>query len=248
MYTYRITFAKYMWKISQRAIEKNRRIGVSLTGMQDYFLAKYNHYALKEFEDGDITKPVFYPEIVQELDSWYKHVEDVNKTHAKAMGAKPSLKKTTNKPSGTTAKVVGVSSGIHWHYAPYLIQRIRFGETDPSLQLARFCGYPVEKDAKVPNTWVVEFPVKAPNADNPNFKSSGNISLEEQFANQFLFAYAWADNAVSATLTFKMDETDKIEPLLRAYNNKIKSTSLLPYSGHGYVQAPWEPISKEEYE
>jgi ribonucleoside-triphosphate reductase len=69
-----------------------------------------------------------------------------------------------------------------------------------------------------------------------------------QFANQYLFAYAWADNAVSATLTFKYEETDKIEPLLKAYNNKIKSTSLLPYSGHGYVQAPWEPITQEEYE
>ena len=39
-----------------------------------------------------------------------------------------------------------------------------------------------------------------------------------------------------------------IEPLLKAYNNRIKSTSLLPYSGHGYVQAPWEPITKEKYE
>jgi adenosylcobalamin-dependent ribonucleoside-triphosphate reductase len=164
------------------------------------------------------------------------------------MGANPSIKLTTVKPSGTVAKLPGVSSGIHWHYAPYMIQRIRFHETDPNLIVMEACGYPMEKAAKEPNTMVVEFPIKNPGADNPNFKSAGDVSLEEQFANQYLFAYAWADNAVSATLTFKFEETDKIEPLLEAYNNKIKSTSLLPYSGHGYVQAPWEPITKEEYE
>src|SRR5690606_31837579 len=40
-YTYRITFAKYMWPATQRVIARNRRIGVSLTGTQDYYLTKY---------------------------------------------------------------------------------------------------------------------------------------------------------------------------------------------------------------
>lgn len=246
-YTYRITFAKYMWPITQKVIRENRRIGVSLTGMQDYFLDKYGHYAVKGFENGDITKPIFYEEIVSELNDWYNYVDEVNKKHSIMLGEKPSIKKTTCKPSGTIAKLPGVSSGIHWHYAPYLVQRIRFHETDPNLEVLKKCGFPIEKSYKEPNTMVVEFPVCAANAEHPNFKSSGDVSLEEQFANQYLFAYAWADNAVSATLTFKSDETDKIEKLLKAYKDKIKSTSLLPYSGHGYIQAPWEPITAEEY-
>lgn len=252
-YVYRITFAKYLWPATQRVIEKNRRIGVSLTGMQDYFLNTYDRYALDGFEKDehgkdDITKPIFYQPIVDELDTWYGWVVEVNKEQASLMGANVSIKKTTCKPSGTVAKMPGVSSGIHWHYSPYMIQRIRFNETDPNLLVVKACGFPIEKAAKEPNTVVVEFPVKNPNADNPNFKSSADVSLEEQFANQYLFAYIWADNAVSATLSFQQQETDKIEPLLAAYNNRIKSTSLLPYQGHGYVQAPWEPITKEEYE
>ncbi len=247
-YTYRITFAKYMWPATQRVIEKNKRIGVSLTGMQDYYLHKYGHYAVKGFEDEAKTIPVFHQEIVDELDEWYNIVVEVNEEHALAMGANPSKKKTTVKPSGTVAKLPGVSSGIHWNYAPYIIQRIRFHETDPNLAVMAAVGLPIEKAQKEPNTMVVEFPVKNVGADHPNFKSAGDVSLEEQFANQYLFAYAWADNAVSATLSFQYSETDKIEPLLAAYNNKIKSTSLLPYAGSGYVQAPWEPISKEEYE
>jgi adenosylcobalamin-dependent ribonucleoside-triphosphate reductase len=246
-YTYRITFAKYMWKATQRVIAQNRRIGVSLTGMQDYYLDEYGHYALKEFEDGDMTKPVFHQKIVDELDGWYQIVKETNIEHARLMNSTPSIKLTTNKPSGTVAKMPGVSSGIHWHYAAFMLQRIRFHETDPNLKVMELCGFHIEKAQKEPNTVVVTFPIKNPNADHPNFRGSGDVSLEEQIANQYLFAYAWADNAVSATLTFKHDETDKIEPLLRAYNNKIKSTSLLPYSGHGYVQAPWEPITEEEY-
>lgn len=247
-YAYRITFAKYSWPCTQRVIGDKHRIGVSLTGMQDYFLAKYNRYAVAGFVDGDFTQPIFDPDMLHELDFWYKYVKEVNQKHADALGSTPSIKITTIKPSGTIAKLPGVSSGLHWHYSPYLIQRIRFHETDPNLKVMEACGYPIEHDHQAPNTMVVEFPIKAPNADNPNFRCAGDVTIEEQFANQFLFAYAWADNAVSATITFKPDEVDKIEPLLRGYRNRIKSTSLLPYSGHGYVQAPWEPITKEEYE
>lgn len=251
-YTYRITFAKYMWKATARVIAENRRIGVSLTGMQDYFLEKYDHHAVKGFEvvDGveDITKPIFHQEIVDELDNWYHIVVETNEAQAKAMGQVVSRKKTTVKPSGTVAKLPGVSSGIHWNYSPYMLQRIRFHETDPNLQVMEACGFHIEKDHKAPNTMVVTFPVKNAGAEHPNFLGSGDVPLEVQFANQYLFAMYWADNAVSATLTFQPNETHKIEPLLKAYNNKIKSTSLLPYTGHGYVQPPWEPITKEEYE
>jgi adenosylcobalamin-dependent ribonucleoside-triphosphate reductase len=246
-YAYRITFAKYMWTSTQRVISKHHRIGVSITGAQDYFLDAYGHYAVKEFKDGDITKPVYYSDIVAELNEWYDIVKKTNIVHAELMDSPPSNKLTTNKPSGTVAKMPGVSAGIHFHYSPYMIQRMRFHETDPIIPVLIKCGYPVEKAVKEPNTMVASFPIKNPNADNPLFKSAGNVSLAEQLANQALFATYWADNAVSATNTFQPHEVDDIEPLLKAYSNKLKSTSLLPYTGHGYVQAPWEPISKEKY-
>lgn len=253
-YTYRITFAEYMWPITRRIVSEHRRIGVAITGAQDYFLTHYGRspvlgFELTDNEDKvDITRPIFYKPITDELDQWYKWVKEANEEQAKAMGANPSIKITTVKPSGTVAKLPGVSSGIHWHYAPYMIQRIRFNETDSNLKVMEMAGLPIEKAIKEPNTMIVEFPIKNPNSDHPLFRSAGDIPLEEQFANQFMFAKYWADNAVSATLTFKHDETDKIEPLLKHYGNLIKSTSLLPYTGHGYVQAPWEPIEKEEYE
>ncbi|MNP06401.1 Adenosylcobalamin-dependent ribonucleoside-triphosphate reductase [compost metagenome] len=222
-----------------------------MTGEQDYFLEKYGHYAVKGWKDADdngFKEPIFHQEIVDELDSWYHHVVAVNQAHAAALGANPSIKLTTMKPSGSVSKLPGLSAGIHFHYAPYIIQRIRFNELDENLKILEMCGFPIERAQREPNTMIVEFPVKAPNADHPNFQSADNTTLEEQFANQYLFAYAWADNAVSATLTFKYEEQSQIEPLLSWYGQRVKTISLLPYSGHGYVQAPWEPIDKAEYE
>ena len=87
------------------------------------------------------------------------------------------LTDSTVKPSGTVAKLAGVSEGMHFHYAGYLIQRIRFQDTDPLLDALKECGYRMEPDIYTDHTICVEFPVKATNAENKNF--------EEQFYDFF---------------------------------------------------------------
>jgi hypothetical protein len=58
----------------------------------------------------------------------------------------------------------------------------------------------------------------------------------------------WADNAVSATFTFREDEHDEIEAVLRAFDGQLKSVSFLPiYDGGAYKQMPYEPISEDRY-
>lgn len=152
------------------------------------------------------------------------------------------------KSHNTVSLLTGSSPGLHYHYSPYVIRRIRFQEADPLVELLRMCGFPIEKDAYSPNTVVAEFPVKAPGADDAKFVSAGDVPLEQQFANQAALQRWWSDNSVSATLTFKPGERRSLPRLLREYRDQLKSTSLLPYSDHSYVQAPYEPISKEEYE
>jgi len=59
----------------------------------------------------------------------------------------------------------------------------------------------------------------------------------------------YADNCVSATIYFdKEKDANDIEKMLAMYIPILKSVSMLPHSGHGYVQAPYEPINREEYE
>lgn len=156
------------------------------------------------------------------------------------------------KSHNTVSLLNGSSPGLHAHQAPYFIRRIRLAAKDTLVDLIRQCGFHVEDDAYAPNTVVAEFPVKAPGADEPGFVSAGELSLEEQFETQATLQRWWSDNAVSATLTFRKDERRRIAPLLLAFRDQIKSTSLLPYTDPGesttYVQMPYEPITRERYE
>ena len=137
---------------------------------------------------------------------------------------------------------------MHFHYAGYLIQRIRFQASDPLLKALDACGYYSEADIYSPNTICVEFPLRAAHADSKNFASAGTVSIEEQFATQAFLQTYWSDNAVSCTVTFQSNEGDKITSLFEQYRHVIKSTSLLPYYGGSLKQAPKEPIDKVKYE
>lgn len=251
----RVTFSHYDWEVSRKIIQKNRRIGVSMSGIQDWLLNDLGHRVVTGFEDAvdeqsgeKIKKPIYDPKGIEMVDSLYKAVITADKAYSEELGVNPSIKHTTVKPSGTVAKLAGVSEGMHFHYAGYLIQRIRFQASDPLLPALKECGYHTEPDIYTKNTICVEFPLRAAHADSKNFASAGTVSIEEQFATQAFLQTYWSDNAVSCTITFQSDENDEIAPLLRQYRHTIKSTSLLPYYGGSLKQAPKEPINKKTYE
>jgi len=230
-YAKRVTFANYDWEITRKIIEKNRRIGVSLSGIQDWVMNYFDNY----------------DDLKNTLDKMYNMVKSSDVEYSKILNCNPSIKLTTVKPSGTASLLPGVSPGMHWHYAPYYIRRIRFSDNDNLLNILEKCGYYMEKDLVSPNTMVVEFPVKVELAEHQNFKSAMDITIEEQFKFQSLLQEWWSDNSVSCTISFKSEEKDKIPKLINMYKDKLKSTSLLPYSDHNYKQIPYQPITKEEY-
>jgi len=59
----------------------------------------------------------------------------------------------------------------------------------------------------------------------------------------------WSDNSVSCTIYYKKEDIDDIKQYLKEhFRNEIKSVSFLLYHGHGFDQAPYETITKEQYE
>jgi len=285
-YAKRVTFSPYEWELSREVIQRNRRLGISLSGFADWVLMKYGKGAIRGWKvyrksewhdmvwltddvpfdyyhgnvppaydpEEEVCEPDYNPDLVAEIDRMYKLVVQADIEYSailtKALGyeVKPSLKRTTVKPSGTVALLPFVSPGVHHHYFRYGIRRIRVQSNDPLLKLAEMCGYHTEPAAQNPGSHVIEFPVMAPTAEYEDFRSCEDITIEEQFAMQAFLCVYWADNMVSCTITFHEHEKPKIRPLLEQYRMRIKSTSLLPYSGHGYVQAPYEPKTKEWYE
>lgn len=251
-YTYRVTFRPYDWEQSRNVIEANRRLGVGITAYSDYTLI---------YHDGDYeaTAPV--------LNRLYLEVDSTNFYHAKSLGTNPSIKKTTVKPSGSVSKLMGTSAGQHDHWDEHIIQRIRISSDAPIMDLIYQCGYPVEPNISGRDedgnpiydykTLVVEFPIKAPTAGHPNFKPASEVPLMDQAARQAVLQTYWADNAVSATLTFHKPGPDNnlteeevindITNVLDTYKTVFKSTSLLPHATGTYDQMPWETITEEEY-
>lgn len=245
-YAKRVTFSNYDWQVSRDIIKKHRRIGVSISGIQDFVIDHFGHRIVKSWQG---NKPIYYQDVIDTFNHFFKDVLQADKEYSKVLHCNESIKHTTVKPSGTVAKLAGISEGMHFHYAGYMIQRIRFQDTDPLLKALAACGYHMEPDVYTKNTTCVEFPLKAPHADDKNFASAGTVSMKEQLATQAFLQTYWSDNAVSCTVTFqKQSEGKEIGKWLKAFAYSIKSTSMLPYYGAGLTQAPKEPIAKEDYE
>jgi hypothetical protein len=59
----------------------------------------------------------------------------------------------------------------------------------------------------------------------------------------------WSDNAVSCTVYYKPEELPSIrEYLAKNYSKNFKTLSFLRHQGHGFDQAPYEIVSKEQYD
>lgn len=234
-YAKRVTLSKYHWPESVEVVQRNRRIGVSLSGIQDWKLK------------WDLSDSGF----MNDLDTLYCLLRAKDKQFSKKLGITESIKITTVKPSGTISLLAGVSPGIHYPYSAYYIRRIQFQEGDPILRYLEECGLPCHKAAQTPNAVVVEFPIKVPTADHPKFKSAGEVSVKEQLDNQVDLQAYWADNQVSCTISIREEDRDLLPGLIQEYSTKLKSTSFLPYSPslkEHYVDLPYEPITKEQYE
>lgn len=210
-YAYRITFRPYEWEATRDVVYRHRRLGVGITGITDFVLLKFGAKAINGFDaDGNA---IFNEEVTAFFDELYGYVKRSNVAQATDLGANPSIKVTTVKPSGTVSLLMGVSPGQHYHWAPYMIRRVRMAASAPLIPVLRECGYHIESAIVGFNadgspkyddkTLVVAFPVKAPTADHSQFQSAGDVPLREQAALQALLATYWSDNAVSATLSFK---------------------------------------------
>lgn len=211
---------------TNEVVSRNRRVGVSLSGVADWV-------------ERDGVSAAFGA-----MNRGYDLVRRVNEQLAKAAGVPPSVRVTTVKPSGTVSLLAGVSAGVHWPYASTLIRRIRVGEHDPVNEVLQAAGIPNEPDNWSKNTNVYEFPLQYGGGRTRNAK---DVTLWEQAALVAMTQRAWADNAVSNTLTFSDSEQEQIEAVLSYYAPQVKSMSMLPRREDVYEQMPLEEISTEEF-
>jgi ribonucleoside-diphosphate reductase alpha chain len=215
-------------------IARNRRIGVSISG-------------IAQWASGDVPDewgPMNYTKMTKFLREGYGIVKEENTRLAEEAGIPESIRVTTVKPSGSISLLAGVTPGVHYPVSRYAIRRMRIGDNSPLVKSLIDAGIPHEKDTYSDNTLVFEFTI-----DHGNVRPCEEVSPWEQFGIVAMLQRCYSDNCVSATIYFdKEKDGPDIEKLLAMYIPVLKSVSMLPHSGHGYAQAPYEPITKEEYE
>ena len=215
-------------------IAKNRRIGVSISG-------------IAQWVSGEVPEEwglMNYTRLGKILREAYKIVRKTNKKLAQDAGVPESIRVTTVKPSGSISLLAGCTPGVHYPVSRYAIRRVRIGTSSPIVPCLIEAGVPHEMDTYSDDTWVFEFTI-----DHGNVRSAEEVSPWEQFCIVQMLQKHYSDNCVSATIYFdKEKDGDDIEKMLAMFIPSLKSVSMLPHSSHGYVQAPYEKISKEEYD
>ena len=190
----------------------------------------------------------------KEQNSWlyetYNYLRDFDDRYSEIKGFNRSIKLTTVKPSGTLSLLPGVTPGIHPAYAQYMYRRIRIAASHPLVETCRNNGYPVEyvknfDGSEDYNTVVVTFPFSYPEGT----RMASEMSAIDQLNEIKRLQTVWSDNSISCTVYYKKEEIPAIKDYLnKHYKNNHKSLSFLLHSNHGFIQAPFEEITKEMYD
>ncbi|HEY4513246.1 MAG TPA: ATP cone domain-containing protein [Candidatus Paceibacterota bacterium] len=226
--TYQSTLTNfgYLSKKWKENCEAERLLGVSLTGYYD--------------------NPIIRDDKV--LDMLKADSVETNKKYAKRFGINASTAITCVKPHGNSGQLLGVGSGMHPWYAPYFIRRVRISHTDTLLQMARDQGVPclpeVGQAESTATTYVLEFPVKAP--EGAIFKDE--VSALDLMKEWKRLKEHFVEHNPSATIYVGPDEWIAVGNFVYENWDWIGGLSFLPRSEHVYQLAPYEAITKEEYE
>jgi ribonucleoside-diphosphate reductase alpha chain len=220
----------YLRDIWKKTTEKDALLGVGMTGIGSGAVLNYN---LKEAADEAKEENARVAEII-----------DVNK----------AARVTTVKPSGTSSLVLGTSSGIHAWHNDYYVRRIRVGKNEAIYHYLAI-NHPelVEDDFFKPTIQaVISVPQKAP--EGSILRTENVIDMLERTKR---FNLEWVrkghrkganTNNVSATVSIQEGEWEQVGNWMWENRETFNGLSVLPYFGGSYTQAPFEDITKEQFE
>ena len=219
----------YLREIWQETTEKDALIGISMTGIA--------------------SKTVLKMDMPKAADI----VKRENSRVAKLIGINKAARTTCVKPAGTTSLVLGTSSGIHAWHNEFYIRRLRVGKNEPIYKYLKQHNPDLVEDEyfRPHDTAVIEIPQSAPKGSIMRTESAFDLLKRiKQVATQWVQpGHRKGSNThnVSATVSLKSDEWDKAGKWMWDNRECYNGLAVLPYDGGTYTQAPFEDITKEEY-
>ncbi|MEK6730633.1 MAG: ATP cone domain-containing protein [Pseudomonadota bacterium] len=220
-----LTYFPYLSREWRNNCEKERLLGVSLTGQWDCKIARQ-------------------PEILEKLK---KRAIQVNETYAKRFKISQSTCITCVKPSGTVSQMVDCASGMHPRHSPYYIRRVRISTTDSLFKMLKEQGIPcfpeVGQTKESVTTYVLEFPVKAPKG--AIFKN--DLTALDQLEHWKIVKLNYTEHNPSVTISVSEDEWISVANWVYKNWDIVGGLSFLPRSNYVYQLAPYEEIDEVHY-
>lgn len=225
--------------------QRDRLLGTSLTGVKDAM-------AMIDYTE---EEEAYLLELLGQI------ARDEADEYAKELRVSSPLLVTTVKPEGTISQVAGgVSSGLHWSHSPYYIRRIRINAADPLAKAVQSIGWKVSAEVGTEGitdleqlrspeviakarTLVIDFPV-ASGAE----RTKDDVTAAEQFDTYFRFQRHYTEHNSSNTIHVRPDEWETAEEIVWNGWDEFTAVSFLAHDGGTYKLAPYEAITKEQYE
>jgi ribonucleoside-triphosphate reductase (thioredoxin) len=214
------------WKLNT---EEEALLGVSITGIMDCKL-------LNNIKDDRLAN---------NLESLRQTAVQTNKEWAEKLNINQAAAITCVKPSGTVSQLVDSASGIHPRFSEYYIRTVRADKKDPLAHLMKAYDFPVE-DAidKESELYVFSFPMRS----DPSAVFTEDRTAIEQLETCLIYKNHWCEHNTSITVFVKEDEWIEVAAWVYKHFDDVIGITFLPVSDHIYKQAPYQKVTKAEYE
>jgi len=220
----------YLREIWQETTEKDALIGVSMTGIGSAAVLQLDMKAAASI------------------------VKRENTRVAKLIGINQAARTTCIKPAGTTSLVLGTSSGIHAWHNDYYIRRLRVGKNESIYKYLKIHNPDLVADEyfRPHDTAVIEIPQSAPKGSILRTESAFDLLKRvKKVATEWVKpGHRTGSNThnVSATISLKQEDWKKAGEWMWENRDCYNGLSVLPYDGGTYTQAPFEDITKKEFD
>jgi ribonucleoside-diphosphate reductase alpha chain len=206
--------------------EEERLLGVDLNGQMDSPTA----------QDPQIQERL--RDVIVETNAHYADLLDIRQSAACSCV----------KPSGNSSQLLNSSSGLHARWAPYYVRNVRVASHSPILKVISDAGAPINpENGQTPDnatTWVVHFPVKAPDGSIVRNERSALEQCDYWLQNKLHYT----EHNPSVTITYKDDEVLDIIKWVWQNQDKIGGMAFLPAYDAQYDQMPYVEITKDEFQ
>lgn len=198
----------------------------------------------------DLTAQLDAPHLITSdlLDELRQVVINTNKRYAKILGIDESVATTVNKPSGNTSILADCAPGIHSRWSDYYIRRVRINANSAMRHVFEQSGFKLYPENgqqyETANTFVAEFPVKAPEGAITN----GDRSAIQQCEWWKFNKTNWTEHNPSTTIMYEESELPELIDWICENQDIIGGMSFLQKDSHYYPLAPYESIDKETYD